>query len=83
MNREMPDSITTWLSAVRRGDSEAARRLWNRYFQRLLRLARRNLAGQTRTTAVDEEDVAVSVLGDLFLKLQEGGYRDLSNRDEL
>jgi hypothetical protein len=57
--------------------------LWNRYFQQVLCLARRNLVGRTQTTALDEEDVAVSVLGDLFIKLQEGGYRDLSNRDEL
>jgi len=77
------DSITNWLFAVRRGDSVAAHRLWGRYFHQLLRLARRNLARRTRATAFDEEDVAASVLGEFFVKLQQGGYRELRNRDEL
>ncbi|MCU0981251.1 MAG: ECF-type sigma factor [Pirellulaceae bacterium] len=79
----MANSITSWLNALRRGDSEAARNLWGHYFKRVLRLARRNLAGRNRATVVDEEDVAVGVLGELFVKLREGGYRDLGNRDEL
>lgn len=79
----MSDSITSWLNALRRGDSEAARKLWGHYFKQVRRLARRNLAGRTLPTASDEEDVAVSVLGELFVKLQEGGYRELGHRDEL
>jgi DNA-directed RNA polymerase specialized sigma24 family protein len=79
----MSESITSWLRAVRCGDSEAARKLWQSYFHQLVRLARRNLSGRARVTAVDEEDVASSVLGDLFLKLQEGGFRELGSRSEL
>jgi len=77
------DSITRWLFALRRGDSEAAHRLWDRYFKQLLRLARRNLGQGTRVTAFDEEDVAASVLGECFIRLQQGGHRDVENRDEL
>ncbi len=33
-------SVTTWIDAVRAGDQEAARHLWQRYFQSLVRLAR-------------------------------------------
>ena len=79
----MSDSITRWLFALRRGDSDAAHRLWGRYFKQLLRLARRNLGQRTRVTAFDEEDVAASVLGECFIKLQQGGHRNVENRDEL
>jgi len=70
------DSITSWLNGLRRGDSEAARKRWGHYFKQVLRLARRNLAGRNRATAVDEEDVAAGVLGALFVRLREGDYRD-------
>ncbi len=79
----MSNSITSWLNALRRGDSDAARKLWGHYFKQVLRLARRNLAGRNRATAVDEEDVAAGVLGGLLVKLREGGYRDLGSRNEL
>lgn len=36
-----------------------------------------------RATAFDEEDVAASVLGQLFIKLQQGGHGDVENRDQL
>ncbi len=79
----MSDSVTQWLFALRRGDSEAAHRLWDRYFRRLLRLARRNLGTRIRATAFDEEDVAAGVLGEFFLKVEQGGHREVANRDEL
>jgi DNA-directed RNA polymerase specialized sigma24 family protein len=79
----MSDSVTNWLFALRRGDSEAAHHLWDRYFKQLLRLARRNLGQRTRATAFDEEDVVANVLGEFFLKVEQGGHRDVANRDEL
>jgi DNA-directed RNA polymerase specialized sigma24 family protein len=76
-------SISGWLLAVRRGDSFAAGCLWDEYFDQLLSLARRFLKKRSRTTAFDEEDVASSVLGDLFIKLQQGGHDGVQNRDQL
>lgn len=76
-------TVTGWLLAVRQGDSIAAQRLWGEYFEQLLRLARGVLEKQTRTTAFDEEDVAASVLGELFIKLQKGGHGDIENRQQL
>lgn len=79
----MTGSVTRWLFALRNGNSEAARQLWERYFIKVLRLARRKLGGRARAIAFDEEDVAAGVLGDLLVKLQRGGFCDLSNRNEL
>jgi DNA-directed RNA polymerase specialized sigma24 family protein len=53
------DSVTGWIAALRTGDAAAAQPLWERYFTRLVGLARRKLQGQARAAA-DEEDVALS-----------------------
>src|SRR5438874_1896729 len=52
-------SVTNWLQALQVGDPEAAQKLWERYFQRLVSLARSRLRGAPRR-AEDEEDVALS-----------------------
>ena len=52
-------SVTTWLARLKAGDSQAGQQLWQRYLDRLTRLARRKLAGASRRVA-DEEDVALS-----------------------
>jgi DNA-directed RNA polymerase specialized sigma24 family protein len=76
-------SISGWLLAVRRGDSIAAGCLWDRYFEQLLNLARGFLEKRSRTTVFDEEDVAASVLGELFIKLRQGGHDDVQHREQL
>ena len=59
----MPDdgSVTLWIAGVRGGDPAAAERLWERFFPRLVGLARARLRGTARLAA-DEEDVALSAL---------------------
>ena len=52
-------SVTPWLSLLRDGNPEAAQRIWDRYFRRLVRLARKKLLGR-RLGIADEEDVAIS-----------------------
>src|SRR5438874_1974030 len=54
-------SVTDWLGRLRAGDRDAAQRLWERYFDQLVRLARGRLRG-ARRRAADEEDVALSAL---------------------
>jgi len=76
-------TITGWLVAVRRGDTIAAQRLWDEYFNQLISLARSFLEKRSRTTSFDEEDVAASVLGELFIKLQQGGHSDIEDRHQL
>jgi RNA polymerase sigma factor (sigma-70 family) len=73
-------SVTTWIGLLRGGDHEAAERLWERYFQRLVTFARGKLHGVSRRAA-DEEDVAISAFHS-FCKAAERFPR-LNNRDDL
>lgn len=56
----MPDnSVTHWLGKLKAGDPAGAEPIWNRYFPRLVELARARLRGFPRRGA-DEEDIALS-----------------------
>lgn len=54
------DPITIWIQQLaREGGSQAAERLWETYYSRLVELARRKIGpGKRRVT--DEEDVVLS-----------------------
>jgi DNA-directed RNA polymerase specialized sigma24 family protein len=55
-----PDaSVTQWIDRLKAGDPDAAQRLWERYFRRLVGLAKKKLRTAPRRAA-DEEDVALS-----------------------
>lgn len=73
------DSVTMWLNAVRHGDDQAASSLWDRYFKRLIALARKRLV---KAPEYDEEDLALSVFDAFCRQLQDGGFESLKNRDE-
>jgi len=55
------DSVAHWLLGAKGGDPTAAQQLWQRYFERLVQLARAKLPGHVKR-AFDEEDVAHSAL---------------------
>jgi RNA polymerase sigma factor (sigma-70 family) len=76
------DSVTLWLEQVKQGNDEAARRLWDRYFPELVKLARRRLAGIPRRME-DEEDVALSVLDSFCRAADKGRFPDLKDRHSL
>jgi hypothetical protein len=50
--------VSNWIDLLKGGDHAAAQPLWERYFQRLVGLARTKLPG-SRRRAADEEDVAL------------------------
>lgn len=76
-------SVTQWINHLKTGDwSEAARLLWQRYFERLARLAQGRLQRAARRPA-DGEDVALSVLDSFFEGVAAGRFPDLGNRDDL
>jgi RNA polymerase sigma factor (sigma-70 family) len=77
-----PRSVTQCIAALKSGDEEAARALWQRYFDALVKLARRELDGAPRRVA-DEEDVVVSVFRCLCDGAARGRLDKLSGRDDL
>ena len=79
-----PDqSVTHWLSLLQSdGDAAAAQRLWERYFHRLVGLARAKLQSQPRRAA-DEEDVALSAFATFCRDAEAGRFPRLADRQDL
>ncbi len=75
-------SVTHWIQLLQAGDDSAVREIWERYFRRLVGLAREKLR-RTRCGAADEEDVALSVFDSFCRGLEEGRFPNLQDRDNL
>ncbi len=75
-------SVTSWLERLRAGDAAAAGKLFQVYFERLIRLARAHLSPVVRRAA-DEEDVALSAFNCFVRAAEAGRYPDLHNRHDL
>jgi DNA-directed RNA polymerase specialized sigma24 family protein len=78
----MHGSVTVLLECLNEGDHEAARLLWDRYYPRLVALARRKLKGAALRVA-DEEDVALSAFNSFCRRAEAGQFPDLKDRDGL
>jgi RNA polymerase sigma factor (sigma-70 family) len=76
------DSVTIWIRQLKIGDADAAQQLWNRYFERLVRLAQRRLVGAPCQMA-DEEDVALSAFNSVCIRAAEGKFPKLDDRQDL
>lgn len=79
-----PGSVTRWIIMLQQGDKNqaAAAGLWQRYFQRLARVARAQL-GRPSRAVLDESDIALEALHSFFQGVEEGRFADLQGRDEL
>lgn len=77
-----PPPVTLWIDQLKAGNSAAAQRLWEIYFQRMVELARRKLTAVPRAIA-DEEDVALSAFKSFCLGAREGRFTQLLDRDNL
>src|SRR5262245_63073334 len=77
-----PGSVTHWLNQFKAGDAAAAQRLWERYFGRLVGLARAKL-GQHVGRMIDEEDVALSAFASFSRGVEAGKFPRLDDRDNL
>jgi DNA-directed RNA polymerase specialized sigma24 family protein len=75
-------SVTVWLEQVKKGNDDAASRLWNLFFPELVTLARRRLGGVPRRME-DEEDVALSVFDSFCRAAKKGRFPDLNDRRSL
>ena len=76
------DPVTLWLDGIKAGDNLDIHRLWNRYFQRLVRLAGSKLPPHCRR-AFDEEDVALSAFQSFCDRAGRGQFPRLNDRDDL
>ena len=77
-----PGSVTTLIEHLQAGDHEAAQPLWERYYPRLVGLARERLRGTLRRFA-DEEDVALSAFDSFCRGVEQGRFPQLKDRDGL
>jgi DNA-directed RNA polymerase specialized sigma24 family protein len=75
-------SVTNWISQAQAGDPTAVQQLWQRYFPRLVELARGKLHGTPRGAA-DEEDVALSAFNSFCRNAEQGRFPSLADRDSL
>lgn len=75
-------SVTLWIDQLKAGNTKAAADLWNRYYARLVVLARDKLAGAVRR-AVDEEDVALNAFASFCRGVEEARFPRLTGRDDL
>ena len=77
-------SITHWLGDLKGGDPAAAQPLWERYFGKLVVLARTKLQRQRHHRAeADEEDAALSAFNSFCRRAEQGRFPDLKDRDGL
>ena len=75
-------SVTGWWGELQAGNPAAAQHLWERYFRRLVGLARLKLRDAPRQAA-DEEDVALSAFDSFCQNAQAGRFPQLADRDGL
>jgi RNA polymerase sigma factor (sigma-70 family) len=76
------EPITVWIAQLKEGEHAAVQLLLERYFQRLVQLARARLRGQPALAGYDE-DVALSAFKSLCLGAERGRFPRLLDRDDL
>jgi RNA polymerase sigma factor (sigma-70 family) len=75
-------SITGLIERLQEGDQEAACLLWQRYYPRMVALARQKLKA-SRPRVADEEDAALSAFNSFCRRAEQGHFPDLKDRDGL
>ncbi|HEX5472616.1 MAG TPA: ECF-type sigma factor, partial [Lacipirellulaceae bacterium] len=75
-------SVSQWITHLKEGDANAAQRLWERYADQLVEIARRRLKNAPKRAA-DEEDVAASVFHSLCRGAAAGRLQEVKSRDDL
>jgi DNA-directed RNA polymerase specialized sigma24 family protein len=75
-------SVTRWIGDLKSGGESAAQKLWDRYFDRLVRLARERLRARVGGAAEDEEDAALSAFESFCRGAAGGRFPQITNRDD-
>lgn len=74
--------VTRFLLRLKEGDRDVVQPLWERYFVRLVALARARLNGN-RLAIADEEDVALSAFNSFCRRAEAGCFPRLNDRNDL
>jgi len=82
MDSSSPGSISLMIDQLQQGETAAQAELWNRYFEKLVPLARKRLGGASRRVS-DEEDVALSVMNNFLNGAARGQFPHLKDRENL
>ena len=76
-------SVTHWIERVKDGTEGAAQQeLWDRYFSRLVALARQQM-NDLPPHIRDDENLALSALNTFFVRVQRGCFPQLHDRSDL
>lgn len=78
----MDESVSVILAAVKAGDQESVRQLFQRFFGQVAGMARERMSAGVRRVH-DEEDIALSVMDSFFGGVAAGQFASLTNRNEL
>jgi DNA-directed RNA polymerase specialized sigma24 family protein len=79
---DMSEAVSSWVLHLADGNEEAAREIWNEYFGKLVRFARRKLDGMPSRDA-DEEDVAISAMNSFYRGMTRQKFENLKNKEDL
>ena len=77
------ESVTCWIDQLKGGDRDAVQRLFERYYGRLVREARRWLRRAPAPPAADEDDVAQVAFASFCRRAAEGRFPRLFDRNDL
>ncbi len=75
-------NVSHWIELIKDGNSQAANRIWEHYFDKLVGSVRKRLYGHNRA-ASDEEDIVLSVFESFYAAAEAGRFPDLADRDDL
>ena len=75
-------SITQFIEGLKRGDEQAAQKIWERFHHQLVALANRKLKSSPRK-AMDEEDVVQKAFADFFIQVKQSRFPRLDDRNDL
>lgn len=76
------EDISLWINQLAERPETSMDAIWQKYYEKLVRYARRKLRDMPRRQ-LDEEDVATDALHSLFRGVQGGRFPDLNDRDDL
>lgn len=82
MNENNELDVTVWMKQLANDSPEAMQNIWNEYYSKLVKFARRRMSVLPKRDA-DEEDVAISAIHSLYRGVQEGRFPEFNSRDDL